>query len=104
MELIRYENSGAYLISPAAEALIIEMEKEAKAIEERQRAIKEDILKEMEKQGIYKVESDRLAITYIAPCDRERFNGKQFREDNPDLYDEYVTISKVKPSVRIKVK
>ena len=33
----------------------------------------------------------------------ETFDSKTFRKDHPDLYDEYVSISMVKASVRMKV-
>ena len=45
-----------------------------------------------------------LEVTYIAPSDRESFDSKKLREDNPDLYDEYVKMNPVKSSVRIKLK
>ena len=41
--------------------------------------------------------------TTKAETERETFDSKQFKADMPELYDEYVKFSKVKPSVRIKV-
>ena len=66
----------------------------------------EQILEEMENKGILKVSNEivGLEVTYIAPSDRESFDSKKLREDNPDLYDEYVKISTVKSSIRIKLK
>ena len=66
----------------------------------------EQILEEMENKGILKVSNEivGLEVTYIAPSDRESFDSKRLREDNPDLYDEYVKISTVKSSIRIKLK
>ena len=32
------------------------------------------------------------------------FDSKKFREDHPNLYDEYIKMSDVKSSIRIKVK
>lgn len=101
--LITVENNVAVLM-PSASAMLAEFEREAKAIEEKQKALKKRILDEMEKHGIIKIETDDLTITYVAPTTREAFDGKAFKADNPSLYDEYVKIGKVAPSVRIKVK
>lgn len=66
----------------------------------------EQILEEMENKGILKVSNEivGLEVTYIAPSDRESFDSKKLREDNPDLYDEYVKMNPVKSSIRIKLK
>ena len=58
----------------------------------------------MEQNNIIKLETDELAITYVAPTDRESFDSKSFKADHQDLYDEYVKMSSVKSSVRLKVK
>ena len=102
-ELIRMENQMPLLSAEIAQQ-IVEIERQAKLIEERQRSLKKAILDEMEAKGIIKVETDDLAITYVQPTDREDFDKKQFRSDNPDLYDEYIRMTPVKASIRIKVK
>ena len=61
-------------------------------------------MREMEQKGVVKLDNDVVTITYIAPTDRETFDSKKFKEEQPDMYDEYVKISPVKASVRIKVK
>ena len=58
----------------------------------------------MESKGIIKVETEEITISYIAPTDRETFDSKRFKADHADLFDEYVKMSPVKSSVRIKVK
>lgn len=101
--LITLENNVPVLL-PSASAMLADFEREAKAIEEKQKALKKRILEEMEKHGILKIETDDLTITYVAPTTRETFDNKAFRASNPNLYDEYVKIGSVAPSVRIKVK
>ena len=101
--LIRFENSGAVLM-PSASAMLADFERQAKAIEEKQKELKKRILEEMEKHGIIKIETDDVTITYVAPTTRETFDSKAFRAKNPDLYDEYIKIGAVASSVRIKVK
>lgn len=66
--------------------------------------LKANILKEMEANNVVKLDTDDVVISYIAPSDRESFDSKAFRADNPDLYDEYVKITPVKSSIRIKLR
>lgn len=92
------------LLNPEISDKIAEFEKKIKKLKEQEDLLKQTILEEMEAKGIVKIENDDLLINYIAPTDREAFDSKKLREDNPDLYDEYIKISKVKASIRIKVK
>ncbi len=101
--LIRMEDGFAVLL-PSVSAMLAEFERQAKAIEEKQKELKKRILAEMEAHGILSLETDELSITYVAPTSRESFDSKAFRKDNPDLYDDYVKISTVSASVRMKVK
>lgn len=103
MELIKLENDVA-LLDADVQQTIINMELAIKDLKEREEELKRTILNEMEEKHIIKVESDNLLINYIASTDRETFNTKVFREEQPDLYDEYVKLTPVKPSIRIKVK
>ena len=103
MELIKVENE----LVLASDELIAEV-LEVKVLEERLKAKKDNLtlslMQEMQDKGIMKIETDDVVISYIAESERETFDSKQFREDYPDMYDEYVKFTKVKPSVRIKTK
>lgn len=101
--LIRMEDDIAVLL-PSASAMIAEFERQIKMLETKRDGLKKRILAEMEANGILSLETDDLTITYIAPTSRESFDSKAFRKDNPDLYDDYVKITNVSASVRMKVK
>lgn len=103
MELIKVENNLPVLDNETAYQ-IAEFERQIKFLEEQEKKLKQAILEEMEAKGFIKVETDVIAITYVAATDREKFDSKKFREENPALYDEYVSMTPVKPSIRIKVK
>lgn len=103
MELIKVEN-GIGILDTEVSKKVAEFEKALKEIKEKEEELKQNILSEMESKNILKLETDSLTVTYIAPAERETFDSKRFREDNPDLYDEYVKFSPVKSSIRIKVK
>ena len=100
-DIIIQENN---MLSEEVEKKIISIEKRIKKLKEQQDAMKAALLSTMEAKNLIRIETDKMVISYVAPSDRESFDGKKFREDNPDLYDEYVKISPVKSSIRIKVK
>lgn len=61
-------------------------------------------LEEMfESYGVEKWQTDAFTITRVNGSTRETFDSKKFKEDNPELYTEYVRTSEVKPSIRIKL-
>ena len=101
MELIKIEDGT---LAPEFASTLAEFERYAKWLEDKRKTIKKGLLEVMELSGAVRLESDELIITYIAETDRETFDSKAFRKDNPDLYDKYVSISKVRPSIRIKLK
>lgn len=101
-ELIVYEGNTALLNREVAVKLA-EFERQVKAIKAKEEELKQKILEEMESKGIVSIKSPELTISYVAPTSRETFDSKAFRKDHPDLYDEYVNISLVKASVRMKV-
>lgn len=103
MELIKVENEIGILDTEVSKK-VAEFEKTLKEIKEKEEELKQNILTEMENKNILKLETDDLTITYIAPAERETFDSKRFREENSDLYDEYVKFSPVKSSIRVKVK
>lgn len=83
---------------------IVSLEKQAKEIKKQQDSMKAEILDAMQKYGVLKLDNEFLKIAFIPEHDAERFDSKTFKEENPDVYDSYVKISKVKPSIRITVK
>lgn len=101
MEIIKVENG--YVLDKQSLDQIKEVEKLAKSLKAKQDAIKAELLKVMEDNNIVKFENEDLLINYISPTQRETFDSKQLKADNPDLYDLYVKLSEVKASVRIKL-
>ena len=103
MELIKLENEIAVL-DPLVSERIADFEKKIKLLKEEEDKLKEAILSEMEENQILKLDTPDLLINYIASTDRETFDSKTFKADHQDLYDEYVKMTLVKPSIRIKLK
>lgn len=106
-ELIKLENDTAILESKMVEDLIT-VELQIKELKKIQDAYKETIRKAMEEKGVIKLadETTGLTISYIAAQNNlEKFNKDKFQEENPDIYDKYVTMDGKKSAyitVRIK--
>ena len=83
---------------------IISLEKQAKEIKEQQDSMKNEILDAMQKYGVIKIDNEFLKIAFIPEHDAEKFDSKTFKEENPDVYDLYAKMTKVRPSIRITVK
>lgn len=83
---------------------IVSLEKQAKEIKRQQDSMKAEILEAMQKNGVIKIDNEFLKIAFVPEHDVEKFDSKKFKEENPDVYDMYAKISKVKPSIRITVK
>jgi len=102
-ELIVVQNDVA-LLNIDASKTILEIENQIKYLKEKEELIKQVVLEEMERKNILKLEDNSLMINYIAPSNRETFDSRKFKQEHQDLYDEYIKISPVKSSIRIKIK
>lgn len=102
-ELIKVKK-GTMSIPAEVAQKIVDIETQIKELKAAEDELKAALLNEMETKSILKIDNDVLSITYIASTDREIFDSKALREEKPDIYDEYVKLSTVKPSIRIKVK
>ena len=101
-DLILKVNDVAVL-DTATTVKLAELEKKIKELKEIQDNVKSALLSEMRAKGIRKIENDVLSITYVFPTDRETFDKDKFKAEHGDLYDEYVSMTPVKDSIRIKI-
>lgn len=102
-DLITLTEAGALLDQETAQR-IADFERKIKEIKRSEDELRQGILEEMQEKKIIKLETDDLVISYIAATDRQTFDTKAFRKDQPDLYDEYIKISPVKESIKIRLK
>ena len=91
-------------LNPLIATKIKEFEKQVKEIQAREDELREKLLIAMRENGITKIDSEGLSITYVAPTKKETFDTKRIREERPDLYLEYVKVSNVKDSIKIRLK
>lgn len=103
MELITLKDNLAILDVETA-GKIADFEKMAKEIKAKEDELKKAILEEMQDKDLIKLETDQLVISFVSGTTRETLNTKSLKEELPDIYDTYVDIKPVKPSIRIKLK
>ena len=103
MELITLKDNLAILDVETA-GKIADFEKMAKEIKAKEDELKKAILEEMQDKCLIKLETDQLVISFVSGTTRETLNTKSLKEELPDIYDTYVDIKPVKPSIRIKLK
>lgn len=88
----------------AAEETLIFYEKAYKVAKERSDKVREAIRAEMEKQGVFTYETDRVKVTYRNGYERTSIDSTRLKEELPKVYAEYAKKSRVKPAVEIKIK
>lgn len=102
-DLITVENGTGLLNAEIAEKIAY-FERKIKEIKEVEDNLRAGILEEMEAKGIKKIETEDFTITYKDSYEKEQFQTKQLRVDDPDLYDRYIKLTSVKSSIVIKLK
>lgn len=98
------QKEGIAILDPETSRRVADFERKMKEIQRVEDEIRRAILEEMQEKKISKIETDDLIISYVAATDRQTFDTKAFRKDQPDLYDEYIKISPVKESIKIRLK
>lgn len=102
-ELITVTGDGA-ILNPETAGKIADFERVAKEVKKKEDELKKAILAEMESKGIIKLDTDDLTISYVESFTKEALDSKTLREELPDIYDNYVKITPVKSSIRIRLK
>ena len=98
------EQGTTFEIEPATQNKLILLEQQIKRLTDLRDEIRDTIMNEMEYKGIYKLENDELALTYLQENERESFDTVRFKKEHYNLYSMYIKKSRVKPSLRIRVK
>ena len=91
-------------LHPSTAQRLAALDENIRILKETYDELKAAIQAEMEKRNILKLDTDEIAIRYIAETDTESFDKARFKKENPDLYDEYITMKPRAAYVTIKVK
>lgn len=102
-EIITIENDVPTLTTEI-ENILSTLDREEKRIKATKDMYRSALLEAMEKYNIKSIETDNVNVTYKDAYDRETLDSKRLREEQPDIYDEYVKFTTTKPSITVKVK
>ena len=73
-------------------------------LESEKKTLQAQLLEGMELYGVKKIDNDQFTVTYIEPTTRVSIDQKKLKEKFEEVYLECVKESKVKSSIRIKLK
>lgn len=82
---------------------ICRLELTIKELTEKQKQLREGLLKTMQEKGIKSFKSDKLLLTRKLATTTTRFDSKAFAKDYPELYEQYKKETQVSESITIKV-
>lgn len=83
------------------EAEVARLEMSAKAIQERQKELKQGLYDLMEKNGVKSWSGSRVKLIRVLPTKKVTFDSKSFKADHPDMFDKYSKESTASGSLRI---
>lgn len=83
------------------ELQMMQFKAQAKLLEDQQKEYREKLYQKMEENDIKKIDTGNIVITRVLPTERKSVDSKRLKEEQPDIYEEYLKVSKVKGSIRI---
>lgn len=79
-----------------------------KDLKKQEEEMRQNLIELMEKHGVYKIDNEKIAITYVGPSESVAIDTKELRAQDPALYDEilqkYNKRTTRKASLRFKLK
>ena len=83
---------------------IVYHEKRAKEVKIQEEEFRTGLLNQMIEKGLKRIETDGLILTVKEAYERETLDSKKVKESAPDVYNECKKITKIEPSLLIKIK
>ncbi|RLK63171.1 endonuclease [Atopobacter sp. AH10] len=80
---------------------ILKFKEEVARLEAIEKEAKELLYQKMTEYSIKKWETPFFVVTRVLPSKSNRFDSKRFKEEHPDIYDEYLTTSERKGYVKL---
>ena len=77
---------------------------EIKKAEENIKVFKDALLEEMGSRGVKSFDNGEVVISYVEETERKTIDSKKLKEEYPEVAEKCEKVSKVKPSIRIKLK
>lgn len=92
------------LVKPESVLEIYELNNTIEELTAKRDELKKKIFDVMLKNNVISIDNDIVQIELYRNPEKEFFNRKLFREECPELYDEYTEIKKIKPHIKMKFK
>lgn len=89
---------------PNAIQTITEIVRQKKALDEKEKVMKESLREAMERTGIKKFESPDLKFVYVASTTRTSIDSAKLKKKYPEIAEECSKTSEVSASVRVTLK
>ena len=83
---------------------ITDITRQKKALDEKEKVMKESLREAMERTGIKKFESPDLKFVYVAPTTRTSIDSAKLKKKYPEIAEECSKTSEVSASVRVTLK
>ena len=104
MATLIVNNNGCSEFNADLEHQVIQYLKNTRTAKDRYNKVRRAIKKEMITNDLKSIESEYLSLAYSPKSYRVTFDVNRFREDYPELYEEYMRTTPVKDSVKIVLK
>lgn len=101
--IVKIENNVPIEILDAQAAIITVIEEEKRAAEKKQTMLNR-LLNLMEEHGADKWSTDRMTMTRVPSTTAKRFDSKKLKEEQPEVYNSYITESIRKSSIKLTIK
>lgn len=101
---IQYIPDSLPVLATEAEQMIIDINTQLKLLEEQEKNLREGLMRAMVQSGLYSWKGERVSITRKTASSREDFDKARFKEEHPELYQQYVKETLTSESLTIKVK
>ena len=83
---------------------IVELEEAAKEIKSQQEEMKEKLKAAMKEHGIKSWDCEQMKVSYTPETTAKTFDSNKFKEENEELYNQYLKESRKSDSIRITLK
>ena len=87
-----------------AETAIRQIKQQLKQAEEQSKELRAGLLKIMLDAGVKKYESDDIVLSVKAGYERSSLDAERLKSEQPNIYEEFLKITQVEPSLLIKEK
>jgi hypothetical protein len=116
LRLLEAETQGLQYMTPSEaqsseitrildiEQAIIRIKQEAEFYEKQKQDLLSGIEAEMDKQGLKKLETDRLIITKVLPTVSKGIDTKRLKEEMPEVAEKYEKLTEKKGFIKLTIK